>query len=170
VTETTFWPNLAIVGGNQASNQEYQLAKDLGKVLASYPIHLICGGKTGIMEAVAQGFQEAPERKGIILGIMPGEDKSEANPYLDMVLPTGLGLLRNGLIARSCDAMIAIGGGSGTLSELVMAWHENKPLAILGASGWYQALSGQKIDQRQAENIQGFKTLEDIMPWIKSNL
>ncbi|HEY9842490.1 MAG TPA: hypothetical protein V6D23_18655 [Candidatus Obscuribacterales bacterium] len=177
-TVRRIWPNLAVVGGNQATSAETLLAENLGRMLASQNVHVLCGGKTGVMAAVARGFQAGKANRqadpaaiqGVIIGLLPASDKSDANPWLDVALPTGLGVLRNGLIARGCDLMIAIGGGSGTLSEIVMAWHEGKPVALLGRGGWSELLAGRALDARQDTVIPCFETLEALVPWLQEQL
>ncbi|MEZ0372148.1 MAG: TIGR00725 family protein [Candidatus Sericytochromatia bacterium] len=172
-TSRRIWPNLAVVGGNQATSEETLLAENLGGMLASLNVHVLCGGKTGVMAAVARGFQVGKtlaQSPGVIIGLLPGPDKSDANSWLDVALPTGLGVLRNGLIARGCDLMIAIGGGSGTLSEIVMAWHEGKPVALLGRGGWSELLAGRSLDARQETVIPSFDTLAELGPWLNQQL
>jgi uncharacterized protein (TIGR00725 family) len=92
---------------------------------------LICGGLGGVMESACEGAHEA---HGTTVGILPGTDRGQGNDYLDVVLPTGLGELRNGLIVRSSQALIAIGGGWGTLSEISFAMRTDSPVVVLG--GW----------------------------------
>ncbi len=90
---------------------------------------LICGGLGGVMEAACRGARESG---GTTVGILPGTDRSAANPYVDIAIPTGLGEARNAIVARSADALIAIGGAYGTLSEIAFALKAGKRVVGLG--------------------------------------
>jgi uncharacterized protein (TIGR00725 family) len=90
---------------------------------------LICGGLGGVMEAACRG---AKQTGGTTVGILPGDDRSAANPYVDIVIPTGLGEARNAIVVRSADALIAIGGAYGTLSEIAFALKAGKRVVGLG--------------------------------------
>jgi uncharacterized protein (TIGR00725 family) len=90
---------------------------------------LICGGLGGVMEAACRG---AKQTGGTTVGILPGDDRSAANPYVDIVIPTGLGEARNAVVVRSADALIAIGGAYGTLSEIAFALKAGKLVVGLG--------------------------------------
>ena len=91
------------------------------------------------MEAASKGaFNEAGKDSGRIVGILPGTNKDDANPYIDISVPTGIGYSRNMIVACASDAVIAIAGGSGTLSEIAMAWQYRKPIIVkdLFKSNW----------------------------------
>jgi uncharacterized protein (TIGR00725 family) len=90
---------------------------------------LVCGGRGGAMEAACRGAKEAD---GLTVGILPGSDRSEANPFVDVVVPTGLGEARNALVVGAADVVIAIGGGYGTLSEIALALKAGKRVVGLG--------------------------------------
>jgi uncharacterized protein (TIGR00725 family) len=90
---------------------------------------LVCGGLGGVMEAAARGAQEAG---GVTLGLLPGDDRSDANPFLTVSVPTAMGEQRNALIARSADALIALGSGFGTLSEIALALKFGRRVVGLG--------------------------------------
>lgn len=149
---------IAVVGGNQASKADIDLATAIGGLLIQQ-YHLLCGGRGGVMEAACKGAQNTPHKQGTVVGILPGPDKTEGNAYLDLVLPTGLGTYRNGVIAQACDAMLAIGGKAGTLSELSLAWHANKPVAIIGPTGWADLASLNTP-------FQALQTPEEAMLWL----
>ncbi len=104
---------------------------EVGGLVARAGATLVCGGLSGIMEAAARGAREAG---GFTIGILPGHDRSPANPYLDRVITTGLGHARNLAVVSSGDAVIAIGGSYGTLSEIGLAARVGRPVVIL--SGW----------------------------------
>jgi uncharacterized protein (TIGR00725 family) len=90
---------------------------------------LVCGGLGGVMEAACRGAKEAG---GTTVGILPGSDRSDANPHVDVAVSTGLGEARNALVVRAADALIAIGGGYGTLSEVALALRAGKRVVGLG--------------------------------------
>jgi uncharacterized protein (TIGR00725 family) len=90
---------------------------------------LVCGGLGGVMEAACTG---AKGGGGTTIGILPGTDRAAANPFVDFAIPTGLGEARNALVVRAADALIAIGGGYGTLSEIAFALKAGKPVVGLG--------------------------------------
>ena len=91
----------------------------------------MCGGLGGVMAAACEG---AAEKGGLTVGLLPGTDRAKGNAYLTIALPTGIGELRNGLLVRACDAVIAIGGSWGTLSEIALAKKTGKP--VITISGW----------------------------------
>ena len=125
-------PNyISVIGGGRCGPEEYALAEEVGRLVAQEGATLVCGGLAGIMEAAARGAKEAG---GATIGILPGHDRASANPYLDHSLTTGLGHARNLIVVSSGDAVIAIGGGYGTLSEIGLAAKIGRPVVIL--SGW----------------------------------
>lgn len=121
---------IAVIGARSCDVQLYRTAQHLGKLLADAGYSVICGGLGGVMEAVCKG---AKEKSGLTIGILPGEDAAAANPYVDIVIPSGLGIGRNLLIIRAADAVIAVKGGYGTLSEIAFALQLGKPLIGLGS-------------------------------------
>lgn len=116
---------IAVIGGGTCSAKETSLAEDVGRRLADSGAILVCGGLGGVMEAVAKG---AKSNGGLTVGILPGTDPNAANSYIDLPLATGLGEMRNFLIVRVAQALIAIGGGVGTLSEIALAQRTEKPV------------------------------------------
>jgi uncharacterized protein (TIGR00725 family) len=122
---------ISVIGGGRCGAAEYALAEEVGRLVAQEGATLVCGGLSGVMEAAARGAKEAG---GSTIGILPGHDRSLANPYLDHVLTTGMGHARNLAVVSSGDAVIAIGGGYGTLSEIGLAAKIGRPVVIL--AGW----------------------------------
>ena len=106
-------------------------AAEVGRLLAERGAVLVCGGRGGAMEAACRGAKEAD---GLTIGILPGSDRSDANPFVDVVLPTGLGEARNALVVGAADVVIAIGGGYGTLSEIALALKAGK--RVIGLGTW----------------------------------
>jgi uncharacterized protein (TIGR00725 family) len=122
---------ISVIGGGQCGASEYAAASEVGRLVAEAGATLVCGGLSGIMEAAARGAREAG---GSTIGILPGHDRRLANPYLDHVVTTGMGHARNLAVVSSGDAVIAIGGSWGTLSEIALARRVGRPVVIL--SGW----------------------------------
>jgi len=121
---------IGVVGGHNCTAEVEELAQDLGKKLAKVVDYLVCGGLSGVMEAVCQGFKA---ENGITIGILPGYDKNSANKYVDIVIPTGLGLARNVLVVKSADAVVALPGEAGTLSEIAYCLQFGIPVISLNS-------------------------------------
>lgn len=132
---------VAVLGAAECPEQVAAQAREVGQELARRGAVLICGGRGGVMEAACQG---AKAEGGVTVGILPGDDRSEANPYVDLPIVTGLGEARNALIVRSADAVIALAGGYGTLSEIGLAFKMGKPVVGLGT--WKLAQGGQPVE------------------------
>jgi uncharacterized protein (TIGR00725 family) len=120
---------IGVVGPGEASEAELASAEEVGAGLASLGAVVVTGGLGGVMEAACRG---ARSRRGRTLGILPGEDREAANGWVEIAVATGLGELRNGLIVRACDALVAVGGGHGTLSEVALALKLGRPVVGLG--------------------------------------
>jgi uncharacterized protein (TIGR00725 family) len=121
-------PYIAVIGAGEASPPQLAAAEDVGRELARRGAVLVCGGCGGVMEAACAGAQA---QGGLSVGLLPGTDRRAANRYVDVAIPTGLGELRNGLIVRASDALIAIGGEWGTLSEIALALKTGRPVVAL---------------------------------------
>lgn len=122
---------IAVCGpGEGASDEELFAAEEIGAGIAASGAVLVCGGLGGVMEAACRG---AKSRRGPTVGLLPGLEREEANGWVDFPVATGMGELRNGLIVRSCDVLVAIGGGPGTLSEIALALKARKPVVGLGS-------------------------------------
>lgn len=122
---------VAVVGGGVCSDADAALARDVGARLAEAGVGVVCGGGGGVMAAACAG---AKSRGGVTVGILPGSERASANPWVDIVLPTGLGEARNTLVVRSARAVIAIGGEFGTLSEIAFALKIGIP--VIGLDTW----------------------------------
>ncbi|QEC49668.1 TIGR00725 family protein [Baekduia soli] len=120
---------VAVVGSGEADAGQAWLAEEVGAALAEAGAVVVTGGLGGVMEAACRG---AKSRRGRTLALLPGDDRRAANGWVDVAVATGLGELRNGLIVRSADAVIAIGGGAGTLSEIAFALKTGTPVFGLG--------------------------------------
>jgi hypothetical protein len=122
-------PYVAVVGPGDASPHELQAAEDVGAGLAARGAIVVTGGLGGVMEAACRG---ARSRRGRTIGILPGEDRDAANGWVEIAIATGLGELRNGLVVRAADGLVAVGGGHGTLSEVALALKLGRPVVGLG--------------------------------------
>jgi len=123
---------VAVIGGGEADSKVAALACEVGRELARRGAVVVCGGLGGVMEAAARGVQEAG---GVSIGILPDPDRRRANPYLTYTIPTNLGHARNMLIVHSADAVIAVGGSYGTISEAAIALKLGTPVVALEI-GW----------------------------------
>ncbi len=121
---------IAVIGGSRVSAAIAALAREVGREVARRGGVLVCGGLDGVMAAAARGATEAG---GVSLGILPDGDRARANPYLTYSLATNLGHARNVLIAHSADALIAVDGDYGTISEAAIALKLGKPVVAIGA-------------------------------------
>ncbi len=130
---------IAVIGGGQCSEQEAKLAEEVGRELAKQGAILVCGGLGGVMEAACKG---ASAEKGITIGILPGESRQAANPYVTIPIVTGIGYARNVTVVKSAQAVIAIGGNYGTLSEISHALQSSIP--VIGLNTWSLAKNGQE--------------------------
>ncbi len=119
---------IAVIGGSEISSEVAAQAREMGRELARRGAVLLCGGLGGVMAAAAQGAREAG---GVSLGILPDGDRRRANPFLTYSIATNLGHARNVLIAHSADALIAIDGSYGTVSEAAIALKLGKPVIAL---------------------------------------
>ena len=122
---------MGIVGAAACDQSLYRLAERVGELVGRKGWVLLCGGLGGVMEASAKG---ARKEGALTVGILPGPERSAANPYIDVALPTDMGHARNTIIARAADALIAVGGGFGTLSEIALARKMGKKVVSL--SSW----------------------------------
>ena len=126
---------VAVIGPSAAGPAVCDAAFEVGALVARAGAILVCGGGGGAMEAACRGAKSAG---GLTLGILPGRSRSEANPFVDIPVVTGMGEARNALVVRTADVVIAVGGGFGTLSEIGLALKMERP--VVGLSTWQPAL------------------------------
>jgi len=144
---------IAVVGqSGKISRKLERVAYEVGKEIAKRKAILVCGGRNeGIMDAVARG---AYENNGITVGIMPESDKSRTSRFIKIPILTGMGFARNQIIALSCDAMIIVGGGIGTLTEVAYAYAFGKPLIYIeGTGGLIKNYVGKYMDNKKIVKI-----------------
>ena len=130
---------IAVIGGGQCSIEEALLAEAVGRELARRGATLLCGGLGGVMEAACRG---AAIESGITVGILPGSDPASANPYVHIPIATGIGEARNVAVVKSAQAVIAIDGDYGTLTEIAFALKSGIP--VIGLNTWSMSRKGQE--------------------------
>ncbi|WP_437575594.1 TIGR00725 family protein [Sorangium sp. So ce887] len=159
-------PVMAVIGNGLALEAETEaLCVELGRRAVEAGFRLVTGGLGGVMAAVSRGGREATTwRDGDIVGLLPGYEASAANPYVDIVVPTGLQIGRNILVVAAADVVVVVGGGAGTLSEIAVAWQLGKPLLALAASGgWARQLAGGRVDDRRSDHIASVASAEEAV-------
>jgi uncharacterized protein (TIGR00725 family) len=145
---------VAIVGPSDGGAEPCSAAYRVAYSLAGAGITLVCGGRGGVMEAASRAAHDA---QGLVIGFLPEDDLSGANPYLGIAIPTGMGEMRNALIARASVCLIAIGGGMGTLSEVALGLKWGKPV--------FSLLEEVALPQlRRSENAD--QLLEEVLDWL----
>ncbi|TML96395.1 MAG: TIGR00725 family protein [Actinobacteria bacterium] len=142
---------VAVVGPGEPAAAELEHAEAIGRELARAGVVLVTGGLGGVMSAACRGAASAG---GLTVGLLPGQDRKAANEWVTVALPTGLGELRNGLVVRAADAVIAVGGAYGTLSEIALALRTGVP--VVGVRTWEidgveEVTSAERAVQRALE-------------------
>lgn len=139
-------PYVAVVGSADATAAQDSTAEEVGRELADLGVIVLTGGRGGVMAAACRG---ARSRGGTTVGILPGLDRAEANEWVTIAIPTGLGELRNGLIVRAADVLIAVGGAYGTLSEVALALSAKVP--VVGLETW--SIEGVRLARSPSEAV-----------------
>jgi uncharacterized protein (TIGR00725 family) len=134
-------PYVAVCGAGDATEQDIDRAERVGRLLAEGGAIVLCGGLAGVMDAAARGATEAG---GLSVGLLPKEERAGASRHLSVSLPLGMGEARNALLVRAADAVIAIGGGWGTLSEVALAMKMGK--RVIGLDTWELSRDGLSVD------------------------
>lgn len=169
---------IAVIGDGTASegSRPWRLAEALGQRLVDAGHRILTGGLGGVMEAASRGARRAATyAPGVVIGILPGDDAADANVHVDVSLPTGLGHLRNALVAHA-DAVVAIGGGAGTLSEIALAWIHRRLLVAYRIDGWSGRLAGTRVDDRGRfasipdDQVFGVDTAEEAIAVLRRRL
>ena len=132
---------IGVIGNSSCSPEEAKLAVRVGALLAEQGVTVICGGLGGVMEAACRG---AKSKGGLTVGILPGQDSSTANPWVDVPVVTGIGEARNAAVVKSAQAVIAVGGSYGTLSEIAYALKSGIP--VIGLNTWSLSRNGRQDD------------------------
>ncbi len=140
-------------------------AEAVGRLIAERGAVVVSGGLSGVMEAASRGAKRA---NGLVIGILPGFDKREANAYVDIALTTGMGWMRNTLTVRAADAVIMISGGIGTLNELTVAYQDKPTVVLEGTGGWADrvrdiAYEGAHLDESRSATLHFASTPEEAV-------
>ena len=122
---------ISVIGSHDINGEVEQIAHSIGKIVAKIGAVLVCGGLGGVMEAASRGCKEAG---GLTIGLLPGKEKNDANPYIDIALPTSIGFARNAMVACSAHIIVALPGSYGTSCEISYGLVFGRPVIDLG--GW----------------------------------
>ncbi len=171
-------PLIAVIGDarvNRGSSKE-KLAIQIGRSLVDSGYRVLTGGLGGVMEASCRGARSSSEyRQGDTIAILPGHDPDEANAFVDVVMASGLDHARNTVVAHA-DAVVAIGGGAGTLSEICFAWIFKRLIVGLRVEGWSGKLADQRVDDRVRypdipdDRVFGADDAKQVVELIRGNL
>jgi len=168
---------IAVVGDAESDSVKHENAFELGKALIDNGYRVQSGGKSGVMESVFEGAKASLKYKeGDTIAIVPSFNPNSANPKADIVIPTGLDLLRDAIVV-SASAVVAIGGGAGTLTEIAIAWQLRKLIiAYDNVDGWSSKVAGTKIDRRVRysdipdDRVYGVNSAEQTIGILKNNM
>lgn len=163
-------PQIAVIGYNKdrCTDQSRNIAFEVGGEIARSGSVLICGGLGGVMESACMG---AKKNNGVTVGIIPQEEFSFANEFCDIVICTGIGFARDFIVATSCDGMIAIGGGVGTLIELGAGYMIKKTMvAVTGSGGIAEMYGGKFLDERNSVPIIVAKDAHSAVRMVLNNI
>jgi uncharacterized protein (TIGR00725 family) len=164
---------LSVIGnGTPLLPEVEQLCRQLGRRAVDAGFRIASGGLGGVMTAVSRGAHESEAyREGDVIGILPTYDAATANPHVDVVVPTGIGWARNLLVVATGDVVVAVGGGTGTLSELASAWQLGKPIiGMATAPGWSSKLAGSSLDERPRPPLMTASTAEEAIALARQAL
>ncbi len=149
---------IAVIGGSSPTNPEHvRLAEEVGRELAKRGVSLVCGGLSGIMEAACKGAKSAG---GTTIGILPGRSSRDANSYVDIPIVTTMGFSRNVIVVHTGDAVIAIGGAFGTLSEIGHALGDGIPVVALNTWPLSRNGDGQPVDEAMIQAADAVDAVE----------
>lgn len=146
---------VGVIGGSKLPSELYSAAELIGREVATRQAVLITGGLTGAMEAASKGAKAAG---GLTIGVLPGLSSTDANPYIDLPIVTGLSEARNIIIVRTADILIAVGGGPGTLSEIAFALKFEKP--VISLDSWHVADEIIRVKTPQEAAVRAFELLD----------
>lgn len=163
---------IAVVGSASADENALRLAEEVGRLLVEHGHRVVTGGLEGVMAAAARGAKSAARAgDGDTIGVLPTLDASSANPWVDIVVPTGMNFARNVVLVAMSDALVAIGGGAGTLSEIALAWQHRVPVVALDTGeGWSSRLGGQSLDHRGEVPIAKVRSAEEAVAQVEALL
>lgn len=148
---------VAIIGSARATEEEDAIAAALGEAAVTGGFRIVTGGLGGVMRAASRGAHTSPRyRSGDVIGVLPTYDASHANEFVDIPICTGLNHGRNLVVVATAEVVFVVGGRSGTLSEIALAWQLGKPVIAVGTTtGWGRRLAGEAIDDRREDRVHG---------------
>lgn len=157
------FPQVAVVGSARIiSPNVHKISESVGLMINELGFHLVCGGLGGVMESSCKGHKSGNNLCQTI-GVLPSLNETTANTYVDIIIPTGLDIGRNQLVVSSCFAVVVIGGGAGTLSEISLASQINKPILLMkGSGGWADKLTDEYLDHRCNSRLYHIYNLDDL--------
>lgn len=165
-------PIIGIIGAGKdlCTKEMYDFASELGNSFLENGYRIVTGGKGGVMEAVCSGAMNSESYfEGSIIAIIPEDEKKYSNRFSDIIIPTGIGINRNSIIINTADILVALGGGSGTLSEIAFAWQKQKyVLCVTIFDGWAKKLAGEKLDNSKSDYSIPVENIEQIIEIINS--
>jgi uncharacterized protein (TIGR00725 family) len=163
---------IGVIGPNKfmCTEDMYDFGIKLGLELGSQKAIVVCGGMGGFMEAVCSGVKQSQDTfDGQTVGILPSGNADDANAHIDLAIPTGVGIARNLIIVNTCDIIIAVGGGAGTLSELAFAWQQKKVVLCVSLfDGWAKELAGKDLDLRATGLLIEVGSIPEILECLKN--
>lgn len=148
---------ISVIGGHETNSEIEKLAYGVGQKVAQVGAVLVCGGLNGVMSAAARGAKEAG---GLTIGLLPGKEKTDANPYIDIALPTSIGYARNAIVACSADIIIALPGSHGTSCEISYGLVYKRPVIDLGnwnVKGMIKVKNIDEVEEKIREIIKSKK-------------
>lgn len=158
-------PQATVVGDSDAPREACEMAEQIGQMLAHLGVVVVTGGRGGVMTAASRGARSAG---GLVVGILPGPDRAEANEWCSVVIPTGFGHARNVLTVLAGDFLVAIGGAVGTMSEICFAWIHGKPiLTMTGYDGWVDRVGVGPLDDRASSTIRVCSNLDELREAVR---
>src|SRR3954467_11534882 len=138
-------PVIGVIGDGMPGSDRERVAAEVGAALARAGVHLVCGGLGGCMAGASRGYKQG-DGPGICLGLLPGASRNEANPWVDLAVPTGVNSAQGALVAMAVDGAIVLGGGGGTLSEVGLLLRDGKPVVVVdGTGGAAELVGGRRL-------------------------
>lgn len=158
-------PIAAVVGATSPSPTILEAAEHIGAGLVDAKLRIATGGLGGVMTAASRGARNAASwTDGSVIGVLPGLIADDANPFVDIAIPTGMNYARNTILVAMADVVVAVGGGSGTLSEIALAWQHGKPIVTLDlGEGWSARLAGERLDHRREDLLHRATSAEEAV-------
>lgn len=168
---------IAVIGDGHLADEDPKttMARDIGAALVTAGYRVCSGGLGGVMAAASAGAHSSPAyREGDVVAIIPGLDASQANPHADIVIPTPLGHGRNAVVAAA-DAVVAVGGGAGTLSEISFAWAYGRLCIAMRVDGWSGKLADSRLDDKDRgipdpDLVFGADTADEVIAVLAEHL